>query len=452
MNADDTGSNPALADTDGDGFDDGLELASSSNPTNPASQPRFSGTVGIGAGHPAGSVDSAGSRMNIENAPETFPTLAAGTYEVTAFTYAAGSDPADLQPFLAANTGGDNYVVLWAGPAAPASGSNAVTVVSYQPGTQQFMLTSATPVHAGFNAAGPNVRFGAGLTDHNNPADFTLVPESTITSWTNPNLGRSYAFEINVVSADPARDELQIDVKTSGVNPDDLELTWQSKSGKLYNLRSQTDPAAGEPATWPVWGGHENLAATPPGNTLIIPRPADSFRLFVIEEFNAPPVSVLFDDFESGQGDWTAGSEGEPGTLWELGVPSTVGPLAAPSPDHCFGTNLSGNYATDAEIWLRSPPVDLTNAGAATLRFAQFRDIEAGFDFGTVRVLDAADNSELGKVADLIDDVSFEWEPISAALPAEALGRPVLIEFRFFSDLIGNFAGWYIDDVEVTVP
>ncbi len=67
-------------------------------------------------------------------------------------------------------------------------------------------------------------------------------------------------------------------------------------------------------------------------------------------------------------------------------------------------------------------------------------------------MLDAADNSELGKVADLIDDVSFDWEPISAALPAEALGRPVLIEFRFFSDLIGNFAGWYIDDVEVTVP
>jgi hypothetical protein len=36
---DDTGTNPALADTDGDGFDDGVEVAAGSDPNNPSSTP-----------------------------------------------------------------------------------------------------------------------------------------------------------------------------------------------------------------------------------------------------------------------------------------------------------------------------------------------------------------------------------------------------------------------------
>ena len=41
---------------------------------------------------------------------------------------------------------------------------------------------------------------------------------------------------------------------------------------------------------------------------------------------------------------------------------------------------------------------------------------------------------------------------MSKSLPAEALGRNIKIEFRFVSDDIENFAGWYIDDIVVTVP
>jgi DNA-binding beta-propeller fold protein YncE len=39
VNPDDTGTNPALADTDGDGFDDGAEVAYGSDPTDPLSSP-----------------------------------------------------------------------------------------------------------------------------------------------------------------------------------------------------------------------------------------------------------------------------------------------------------------------------------------------------------------------------------------------------------------------------
>jgi len=234
----------------------------------------------------------------------------------------------------------------------------------------------------------------------------------------------------------------------------DLHLRWDSKAGRLYNLRSEVDPSNGEPVTWPLFGGHENIEATPPENTLTIPLPADTERFFVIEEFPAPPESVYSDDFEGGQGAWTTGSDGVAGTTWEFGSPTVVGPAAANSGANCFGTNLSANYAYDADVWLRSPLINLTTAAGATLNFSQYVDIEESFDFGQIRLLDSdAANAELAILEMTIDgNAPTDWKPFSKALPAAALGKNVVIEFRFDSDDFLNQAGWYIDDVNVTVP
>ncbi|NIP92887.1 MAG: hypothetical protein GWO24_05255 [Akkermansiaceae bacterium] len=238
-------------------------------------------------------------------------------------------------------------------------------------------------------------------------------------------------------------------------NGGDLDLTWESQGGELYRVRSETDLSAGGdegPATWPIHDGHEDIEATPPRNTLTIARPDDATRFFVVEAYPAPPETILGDDFESGQGDWTAGSDGAGGdTAWELGSPTT-GPGSANSGDNCFATNLDADYGLDAEVWLRSPPIDLTGAGEATLSFFEFKDIEEGFDFGTIRVLDAADDSELAIVEDVVDGDTGDWEQSRKPIPAEGLGKVIVIEFRFTSDDIQNFAGWYIDDFKVTVP
>ena len=103
-------------------------------------------------------------------------------------------------------------------------------------------------------------------------------------------------------------------------------------------------------------------------------------------------------------------------------------------------------------MWLRSPAIDLTTAGGATLNFAAFVDIEAGFDFGSISVLDAGDDSVLAVIDPIIDGVSAGWEDVSERIPDEGLGRMIKIEFRLESDDISNFPGWYIDDVNVTVP
>lgn len=156
--------------------------------------------IGPGSGIPAAGVDGAGSRLNIDET--VFPNLAAGTYDVLDFEYSAAPIAAtNIQPFLAELTGANTYSVLWVGPTVPSPPAGGITTIPFVPGLEQFTLPAATDVYAGFNTDGPNVFFGAGLTDHNNPANFGIAPGSIISGFTNPNLGRSYAFEINVAEA-----------------------------------------------------------------------------------------------------------------------------------------------------------------------------------------------------------------------------------------------------------
>lgn len=232
-----------------------------------------------------------------------------------------------------------------------------------------------------------------------------------------------------------------------------LNLTWEAQVGKLYNIRSTTDPSIGPPATWPIYDGNEALVGEDGFLMLTTPLPDDLTRLFVVEEYNPPPVTAYAENFDEDDGGWTTGIEDEFGnTSWQHGSPSVVGPGAANSAPNCFGTNLDDNYETDSNIWLRSPTIDLTGAAEATLSFMQFRDIEATFDSGSIKVFDASDDSELGTIAADIWGESNGWEQFTKKLPAAAAGKEVYLEFRFMSDFTQNEGGWYIDDVQVTIP
>jgi hypothetical protein len=159
------------------------------------------------------------------------------------------------------------------------------------------------------------------------------------------------------------------------------------------------------------------------------------------------------------------GTSGSPATVWELGMPTSTGfdgPLAAFSGDNCVGTNLSALYGPDAAVTLTSPAIDVPT-GAATLRFRQVVEIDGpnapvggGADFGTLRVLDASDDSELAVLeAQVQGGSSGNWKLYSAAMPAALLGMSVKLEFGLHSDSAAGspdsfeLAGWYIDDVEL---
>jgi hypothetical protein len=89
------------------------------------------------------------------------------------------------------------------------------------------------------------------------------------------------------------------------------------------------------------------------------------------------------------------------------------------------------------------------------LKFAQWVDIEVGFDFGQVNLLDADDADSLIATFEMTIDGEgpTEWTEFSRALPPEAVGKNIKIEFLFDSDDfdVTPLWGWGIDDVQVTV-
>ena len=152
----------------------------------------------------------------------------------------------------------------------------------------------------------------------------------------------------------------------------EVSISWESEAGKSYNLRSALDPSATSPEEWPIFGGNENIAATPPINTVTFPLPDEASRLFVVERFPAPPLfSENFDDVVApGLPDgWETTGAGA--TAWELGDPAGgTGPDEASSGPNCVGTNLTTNYAPSADVSLISPAIPIP-AGGATLSFQQ---------------------------------------------------------------------------------
>jgi hypothetical protein len=109
---------------------------------------------------------------------------------------------------------------------------------------------------------------------------------------------------------------------------------------------------------------------------------------------------------------------------------------------------------------LRTPAIDLSTAMAATVIFQQWVDMDEflNLDHGAVRVLVASGLpgtvTELGVVQADITGFLNGWAEFSAELPAAALGQSIVLEFGFRSDGddVVAAAGWYIDDVVVTIP
>ncbi|MEC8941420.1 MAG: hypothetical protein VYC95_01730, partial [Verrucomicrobiota bacterium] len=197
-----------------------------------------------------------------------------------------------------------------------------------------------------------------------------------------------------------------------------LAISWESRAGKLYNLRSILDPGSATPLEWPVFGGNIDLVATPPENTLTIPLPDDLTRLFVVEEFDAPPVILFADDLESGAQGWsTVVNDATGNTRWELGSPSgSTGPLTgAGDSATAWSTNLA-DYGPDSNISLRSPAIDLGDATSAELTFEAFRDADGFGDSAVVRFLRAGDLAQLGAETD-IDMETFDSSYRSLSIP-----------------------------------
>lgn len=509
---------PTKADTDGDGFDDDVEIAAGSDPTDINSIPVSNGFSILFIGGQTGPTQGADGAV-MTYLQDRYGTLNV-TYQQAGAT-AAGDEGAFDALIISSTPGSGDMrnkfhnsttpTLNWEEATADSGGGEyGMSSVQMTKSTTMTMLdlaehpitiglpstidfntagetTNTTDLFAGLTAvataangtgsAGPGngaditgnpavfvaevgdaVNPGSGITGGIAPSRRVMFPmtDSTFNNLTDDGkvlFGQSIDWLLGISGGAP---KLQLDISHNS-DAGSLSISWESEAGKLYNLRSTTDPASAEPKDWPIFGASMDLVATPPENTVSFPLPADATRLFVVEEFDAPPVSVFTDDFESGLGGWT--SELTPGvstTAWELGTPDpnlAGGPLAAQSGSNCFGTDLDAEYQFDTLIVLRSPAINLSTLASASATFWQWRDVEQGFDVVSIRLLDAGNgNSEIAVLDAAIDGSSSAWEEVTLDFPPEANGKTVIVEFTLDSDDIGNFAGYYLDDFSVQGP
>ncbi len=141
----------------------------------------------------------------------------------------------------------------------------------------------------------------------------------------------------------------------------------------------------------------------------------------MVLEKDAPPL--LREGFEAGlPGSWATSNNGA-GTTWSVGTPDKTGtePDGAANGARCAGTNMNGTYTAAATASLISPAFTVP-AGGATLGFSRYIDTElasGGGDFGSIRLLDAADNTPLagGGISTNLQGDSLAWTNESIPLP-----------------------------------
>lgn len=157
-------------------------------------------TVGAGTGIPLEAVDTPGAnpRMNVD---QSFTqVLQPGIYVVNEWSYAAGQ-AGNVTPFLATSSSADNYTVVAIGNEVTIAGAGTATAAFGRSNT--VVITAPTTVFAGITSpTTQNPIFldnGTGTqTDHDNSPTPIANPGNAISGFSNANLGRTYAFSLDV--------------------------------------------------------------------------------------------------------------------------------------------------------------------------------------------------------------------------------------------------------------
>jgi hypothetical protein len=226
-------------------------------------------------------------------------------------------------------------------------------------------------------------------------------------------------------------------------------VAMTSVSGNTYSagIPGQTAPAIVE---------YYLVAEDGNGQSGSFPVDAPTFTL----KFAVGILTVRFSDtFESGTNGWTHGLLANQDD-WQLssqvGANGAFGKAGDPS-SAFSGTNIWGNdlgpsgwngsYMSNTHNWLRSPPIDLSQATGSRLRFKRWLTVERSIK-DKARILVNGQEAWINPATtDLLDT---SWNEVDLDISAFADGQPaVQIELRLQSDSSGVFGGWNIDDFQV---
>jgi hypothetical protein len=154
---------------------------------------------------------------------------------------------------------------------------------------------------------------------------------------------------------------------------------------------------------------------------------------------------VFWDDMEQGVNGWTHSGRQD---SWELGEP-LIGPTAANSGRHCWGTGLDRNYREFSNCSLITPLIDLSDCYQPILIFTHWFSIDTYYDRGYVEIWDGEKWNTLNSEG--YTGYSNGWEYGSYYLNNYS-GMNIKIRFRLEADEDVLDKGWFIDDVRVINP
>ncbi len=186
----------------------------------------------------------------------------------------------------------------------------------------------------------------------------------------------------------------------------------------------------------------------------------------------APPWG---DAMEAGPGMWKNYSNGR-GTEWQWGIPQNAGPNSTHSGQSAWGTNIDSNYSAEALAYLESPHFDLTLSTNMKLTFWHYLvtndQLTHNWDGGIIEVSTDGGNTWVqiddeiapnpdpyydatlrdtrgnilgGKNAYCYDQLN--WTEVSVDFSQYDGSSSFKFRFAFGSDMVGDFPGWYVDDV-----
>ena len=164
-------------------------------------------------------------------------------------------------------------------------------------------------------------------------------------------------------------------------------------------------------------------------------------------------VAILFgvvpgryaEDFEGDALGWSM----EP--LWGIAQPTQEGEPAPIDGNQVVGTNVGGLYPANQNALLVSPPIDMRNTSQASLRFFHWHEFGISTnltDYG-VLYLSNDEGATLNPVTTYRNN-SNGWQGVYVDLSDYAHSpTPVYAVFRFVSDFMLHYHGWYIDSVSL---
>lgn len=154
------------------------------------------------------------------------------------------------------------------------------------------------------------------------------------------------------------------------------------------------------------------------------------------------------ENFETGDGGFSASASSNASSMWVRGVPSIV----ASKPNEgttVWATNLTGNYNNYSSTTLTSPTIDLRNAKLGSkINWWQYVDTESKFD--NLWVDFSNDNGQTWTNTYNSSGYDGNWTQQEIGLDASNFVSTFKIRFRFTSDYSVTSQGVLLDDLSIT--